>query len=1249
MDVKFCSICNTNILKKNYSRHLRSPKHLKNLENTQEPHVPVEISIPTEQTIQSSIPTESTIQPSISLKIKKTNKRNFINYNFENDDYIISESEEALEGCFLTLRIQLKKDINNVEILIVELPNILFDIFNSLLKERKGLKVQSYLNGLFYNGHLDVIKEIGIISKNKIILNSEEINTVITNLIKEIKDKIDEWDNNEAYWNLNKILFIDFKLREYNPLRGSSYIPTPRDIYLTKSVINIKNEDNKCFKYCILYGLFKNEISDNPERIYHYRKIENKYPNRLNFEGIEFPVKIESIEKFCNQNKDISINVYYIGEKNKIFPYKTCTQEERKTNHMNLLLLQDNDKSHYVIINNLSRLISSQLSKNKNKKFICDRCLHFTSDEELINKHYEFCDYYQKYEKAIPILPEKSENILKFKNLKNCVSVPLVYYSDFESVIKKTIEGTSKHELCSYSFYGLGQNEFYKNFQIYTGKTANDTINHYINTLKDEAIKLDKELKNRLEEFKKHNLSDKDEERFNNETKCHFCKLKFTTDDIKVRDHCHITGKFRGAAHQLCNLRIRTSLDTKIIFHNGTNYDFKMIVKKLYKVSKEINAIPFTDEKFLTFSIKIPDTKIKFTFIDSYRFLGASLDNLANNFNIESFKHTLNHLNNKYPHLDINDLNLIIRKGVFPYEYLDSFDKLNDTKLPNKISFYSTIKGKHISQEDYNRAEKVFKLLGCNNLKDYLEVYLSIDVFLLTDIFEHFRKVAKNYYDLDPAHYYSAPGLSWDAMLKMTKVELELLTDPDMLYFFMEGITGGLSFINKRYVKANNKYMSTFDKNKESSFIIPLDAVNLYGCGMSQSLPKSNFNWCTDEEIKVIEQTLMDIPDDNSTGFTCQVDLEYTKDLYDYHNDFPFFPEHKIIDSSMLSNYQQKLVNKDLGNINKTPKLIASLEDKNKIVVDYRNLKQALKNGLKIKKIHKILTYKQEPWLKNYIDINTSLRKKAKNTFEQNFFKLMNNSVYGKTIENITKRQDIKFLVERKKALKYISKINFKKETIFSKHLVAVHMNKEKIIFNKPIYAGFCVLQLSKHIMYEFVYDYIKPKWNNSVEICGGDTDSLFLHIKTQDFYEDIKPDINRWFDTSNFEENNKFNIRKVNEKVLGKFKIDLKSGDNIVEEFVGLRAKTYNMKIEGEENKIAQKGVPRHKIINDIDTYKEILFNETKNYVDFNRIGSKKLNIYTLQEKKVALSNFDDKRYILDDGISTLAYGHFRIKENDN
>ncbi len=279
-------------------------------------------------------------------------------------------------------------------------------------------------------------------------------------------------------------------------------------------------------------------------------------------------------------------------------------------------------------------------------------------------------------------------------------------------------------------------------------------------------------------------------------------------------------------------------------------------------------------------------------------------------------------------------------------------------------------------------------------------------------------------------------------------------------------------------------------------------------------------------------------------------------------------------------------MNKKLGSTSKTPKLIASLTDK-KNIIDYRTLKQALKHGLKIVKIHSAISYDQKAWLKPYIDKNTDLRKQSYSDFEKDFFKLMNNAVYGKTIENVMKRQDIKFCTEKKKALKQISKINFKRETKFSKNLVAIHMNKQKIKFNKPIFTGFCVLEMSKFIMYEFVYDYVKPKWKNKVEICGGDTDSLFLHIKTQDFYEDIKPDIEKWFDTSNFSENNKFGLERMNAKVLGKFKIETegknhnKNADNIITEFVGLRAKNYNMKLEVGDNyefKIAEKGVPKQK-----------------------------------------------------------------------
>jgi len=199
---------------------------------------------------------------------------------------------------------------------------------------------------------------------------------------------------------------------------------------------------------------------------------------------------------------------------------------------------------------------------------------------------------------------------------------------------------------------------------------------------------------------------------------------------------------------------------------------------------------------------------------------------------------------------------------------------------------------------------------------------------------------------------------------------------------------------------------------------------------------------------------------------------------------------------------------------------------------------------------------------------------------------------------------------------------------------------------------------MSKYIMYEFVYDYIKPKWGNEVEVCGGDTDSLFLHIETQDFYEDIKPDIKKWFDTSNFSDNNKFGLQRMNAKVLGKFKIETedknynKNADNVITEFVGLRAKTYDMEIEvgdSYEYKIAEKGVPKHKRHTSIEIYKDILINEKQNFIEFKRFASKKLDVYTMQQKKVALSNFDDKRYILNDGITTLAHGHYKITEIEN
>ncbi len=234
------------------------------------------------------------------------------------------------------------------------------------------------------------------------------------------------------------------------------------------------------------------------------------------------------------------------------------------------------------------------------------------------------------------------------------------------------------------------------------------------------------------------------------------------------------------------------------------------------------------------------------------------------------------------------------------------------------------------------------------------------------------------------------------------------------------------------------------------------------------------------------------------------------------------------------------------------------------MVCDYRTLKQALEHGLVLKKIHCAIKYEQKAWLKPYIEKNTKLRQESTSELETDFFKLMNNAIYGKTIENVLKRQDINFCTDKKKALKYIKKTNFKRETIFTKNLVAIHLNKLQIKYNKPIYVGFCVLEMSKYIMYDFVYNYLKPKWDERVEIIQTDTDGLMLMVKTEDFYEDIKNDIEKWFDTSKFPKDNIFEIKPMNGYKLGCFKIE--TVDNIVSEFIGLRSKMLNYLIETKD-----------------------------------------------------------------------------------
>ncbi|XP_078364273.1 uncharacterized protein LOC144648639 [Oculina patagonica] len=609
--------------------------------------------------------------------------------------------------------------------------------------------------------------------------------------------------------------------------------------------------------------------------------------------------------------------------------------------------------------------------------------------------------------------------------------------------------------------------------------------------------------------------------------------------------------------------------------------------------------------------------------------MSSSLEKLVSNLPKESLKYTSEIFKSK-------QLNLMSRKGIYPYDYMDSFDKFNE-KLPKKEDFYSILNDEHISDDDYKHAKNVWKTFKIKNMGEYHDLYLKSDVLLLADVFESFRKTCLEYYKLDPCHYFTSPGLSWDAMLKMTDIKLELMTDVDMYQFIEKGMRGGISYIANRYGKANNKYMKKYNEKAPSKYLMYKDANNLYGFAMSQYLPTGGFRWLTQKQID--ETNLAKYKEDSNKGLILEVDLEYPNELHNLHNDYPLGAEKVKVTKDMLSDYCKTIAEKYNISTGLVHKLIPTLNNKEKYVLHYRNLQLYLELGLKLTKVHRVLEFNQSPWLKQYIDFNTEKRKNAKNAFEKDFFKLMNNSVFGKTMENLRKRVDVRLVTDTKKLLKLTSKPTYVSSKIFNEDLVAVHKIKETLTLNRPAYVGMCILDLSKTLMYDFHYNYIKKKYGKRAKLLFTDTDSLTYEIQAEDVYQDFWNDRDK-FDNSDYPVSSPF-YDNTNKKVIGKFK-DEASGVPIIE-FVGLRSKMYSYIKDDKKVGKTAKGIKKNVIKQTIthQNYKDTLINNKQMHHKMKTIRSQNHQLGSYEINKVSLSCFDDKRYILDDDIQKQHYAY--------
>ena len=614
-------------------------------------------------------------------------------------------------------------------------------------------------------------KNIGVVGleEGKAYFSSETLNNLKSDdvdvLLKRIIDGID--NNIESYqavgsgWYFKEVEKLEIHTVEFNPTKGSSYIPLPDWISNKKAIVNIKNKDEKCFLWCILRYL-------NPEETHEERiKDLKKYEFSLNTKGITFPMKLKDITKFEKLNPEIpGINVFSEDDRMSIYPLRMAERDCKNT--IDLFLHEEDGVSHYSLIKNFHRLIKSQKTKSKDGEiFICKKCFTHYTKEELLEKHIKYCSNNQTVAVKMP----EPNTMLHFKNYYKKLPIPFVVYADFECFTKPMNTCSpnpkesynynyQKHEPSGFCFYIKGIVGQFKPI-IYTKTSQDEDISKvFVEKLAEVTKGIYNDFYRRPKPLR---LTRAEQKSFDEAETCHICNKELRED--KVRDHCHFTGQYRGAAHNSCNLQCRKPMILPVIFHNLQGYDAHLFIKQLARLEGDLNCIPSTEEKYISFSksIKVGEyyclklgkmcpINFEIRFLDSFKFLQTSLANLVSNLSPNDFLSTKNVFK--------RNTELLTRKRVYPYDYVSTLNKLSETQLPPKEEFYSKLNDEDISDDDYQHAIRVWNTFECKTIRDYHNLYLKSDVLLLSDVFENFRKTCLKHYKLDPAHYYTSPGLA---------------------------------------------------------------------------------------------------------------------------------------------------------------------------------------------------------------------------------------------------------------------------------------------------------------------------------------------------------------------------------------------------------------------------------------------------------------------------------------------------------
>jgi len=1025
---------------------------------------------------------------------------------------------------------------------------------------------------------------------------------------------------------------LELKFNLLDNLSGHAYFKLPPKLQRLQAVVNV-DTNKDCFNYAMLSILHYKDISKNRCRSSKYEQ----WLEELTFGDVD-PTNVHSrsdvpkIEKLNN----IKINIH-VWEKGQLQGciYNNPRVLADKTVNL-LLVVNSQGERHYVGITSLSRLYN-HTQATRHTHHVCDRCVRFFKTEQEVDTHYQWCS---RGRLQIEQMPKQTN--FTYTSFHKELSPLKVIYADIESYIQENIHYPAA--IASYEVFHttLTQQQNNTNIKSWSGEDCIINFLHYLEEVVTKQHRRDCKMTRQA-----MILTTQQEKDFEACTHCPKCNKQFDdSSHKKVRDHDHISGKFRSALCHTCNSRLHFTRRTlPVVFHNFKCYDAHQIIKHgLGKFKNwQLNVIPQTKEKYMSLTARIPVEKTKqgklvffnVTFLDSFQFMSSSLAKLTNNLDSLPFTDVLRQ---GYPNINNETVR---RKGVFPYSYFDSLSRLQETSLPPRDAFTNDLNGEECSVEEYRFAQKAWQEFSCQTFGDYLMAYLKLDVILLACVFERFRSKTLEQDGLDPVHFVSLPGLSFTSAFKMTGESISLLNDIEQYTFFERGIRGGMTFVNKHVVR-NERV--TINNREYMQHLAYIDENNLYGNALRKFLPHSEFCWVEDIS-EFTPDFILGLDEEGEWGYTLEVDLGYPEHLHHKTSDFPLAPESGYVAFDMFTDFMKEHYRSHEPNKTYKPyrKLLLTQYKKEHYFVHFAILKFYLEMGLTLDKVHRVIKYKQKPWLKEYIDFNSQQRSLSTNNFDKDFYKLKNNALFGKTMEDVRKRINYKLVTDEEKFIKLASSPFFNDRDVISEDITGVHMLKPKVSLDKPVFVGQAVLDYSKLEMYILFY-HILPQCPliKKLQLVGGDTDSFFLTITTDTTVtlSDVFNNLAQHIDTSNYPPSHPM-YSAVNKARLGCFK-DETAGQTL-EEMILLRPKMYSMKYRDSDTSIKRaKGISKHIVQNTLrhETYKEAFEEKKTTRVQMTILKSTQHTIQTTTFTKRALSAFEDKRCWVSENES-LPHGH--------